>query len=100
MDLTPFIEKEGGQCWAYSADLTDEKSANDLVATVLKEHGGVDILISAPQKGWSGPSCCALVMLGARARAKIEWDSKDFKITNNEAANKFLHREYRQGWKL
>ena len=25
---------------------------------------GVDVLISAPQKGWSGSPCCALVMLG------------------------------------
>lgn len=33
---------------------------------------GVDILISAPQKGWSGPPCCALVMLGAQARESIE----------------------------
>lgn len=40
------VEKEGGQCFVYSADLTDEKSANDLVAAVLKEHGGVDILIN------------------------------------------------------
>ncbi len=28
---------------------------------------GVDVLISAPQKGWSGPPCAALVMLGERA---------------------------------
>lgn len=33
---------------------------------------GVDILISAPQKGWSGPACCALVMLGETARKKID----------------------------
>lgn len=33
---------------------------------------GVDILISAPQKGWSGPACCALVMLSAMALQKIE----------------------------
>ena len=33
---------------------------------------GVDVLISAPQKGWSGPPCCALVMLGERARERIE----------------------------
>jgi aspartate aminotransferase-like enzyme len=33
---------------------------------------GVDVLISAPQKGWSGPACCALVMLSERARAAIE----------------------------
>ncbi len=31
----------------------------------------VDVLISAPQKGWSGPSCAGLVMLGERALARI-----------------------------
>jgi aspartate aminotransferase-like enzyme len=36
------------------------------------EATGVDVLISAPQKGWSGPAGCALVMLSARARAAIE----------------------------
>ena len=29
---------------------------------------GVDVLVSAPQKGWSGSPCCALVMLSERAR--------------------------------
>ncbi len=33
---------------------------------------GVDVLISAPQKGWSGSPCCALVMLSARARERID----------------------------
>jgi aspartate aminotransferase-like enzyme len=33
---------------------------------------GVDILLSAPQKGWSSSPCCALVMLGERARARID----------------------------
>ncbi|MBK6908412.1 MAG: alanine--glyoxylate aminotransferase family protein [Rhodocyclaceae bacterium] len=33
---------------------------------------GIDVLISAPQKGWSGTPCCGLVMLGERARAAIE----------------------------
>jgi aspartate aminotransferase-like enzyme len=32
----------------------------------------VDVLISAPQKGWSGSPCCALVALGERARARID----------------------------
>ena len=27
---------------------------------------GVDVLISAPQKGWTGPSCAGLVMLSER----------------------------------
>jgi aspartate aminotransferase-like enzyme len=33
---------------------------------------GVDILISAPQKGWSSSPCCALVMLSELARTRIE----------------------------
>ena len=33
---------------------------------------GVDVLISAPQKGWSGSPCCAMVMLSERARAAID----------------------------
>jgi len=33
---------------------------------------GVDVLISAPQKGWSGPPCAGLVMLGEAARARID----------------------------
>ena len=33
---------------------------------------GVDILISAPQKGWSSSPCCAMVMLSERAREAID----------------------------
>jgi aspartate aminotransferase-like enzyme len=33
---------------------------------------GADVLISAPQKGWSSSPCCAMVMLGERARAAID----------------------------
>lgn len=33
---------------------------------------GVDIVISAPQKGWSGSPACAMVMLSERARQAIE----------------------------
>ena len=32
----------------------------------------VDVLISAPQKGWSSSPCCALIGLSERARQKIE----------------------------
>ncbi|MDP6654549.1 MAG: aminotransferase class V-fold PLP-dependent enzyme [SAR324 cluster bacterium] len=36
------------------------------------ESSGVDVLISAPQKGWSASPCCALVMLSALGRENIE----------------------------
>ncbi|MEE3258888.1 MAG: aminotransferase class V-fold PLP-dependent enzyme [Candidatus Latescibacterota bacterium] len=32
---------------------------------------GVDILISAPQKGWSGSPCCGLVMFNAQAKEQL-----------------------------
>ena len=33
---------------------------------------GVDVLISAPQKGWSSSPCCAMVMMSERARSAID----------------------------
>jgi alanine-glyoxylate transaminase / serine-glyoxylate transaminase / serine-pyruvate transaminase len=32
----------------------------------------VDVMVTAPQKGWSGTPCCGLVLLGERARERIE----------------------------
>lgn len=39
---------------------------------VNMEATGVDVLISAPQKGWSSSPCCAMVMLSERARKAID----------------------------
>ncbi len=36
------------------------------------QANGVDILLSAPQKGWSSSPCCALVMLSKEARTRID----------------------------
>lgn len=36
------------------------------------QANGIDVLISAPQKGWSASPCCALVMLSAAARERVE----------------------------
>ena len=33
---------------------------------------GVDVIVTAPQKGWSSTPCAGLVMLGERARAHID----------------------------
>ena len=33
---------------------------------------GIDVLVTAPQKGWSGPPCAGLVMLGEEARRRID----------------------------
>ncbi|MBL0112897.1 MAG: hypothetical protein IPP42_19520 [Saprospiraceae bacterium] len=43
------------------------------------------------------------ILLGAvsmRAKKRLKYDSASMKITNDEAANKYLYREYRKGWEL
>ena len=43
------------------------------------------------------------ILLGAvalRAKKKIEYDSATMKISNLPEANKYLYREYRQGWEM
>ena len=59
-----------------------------------------------------GPTTCNFNYSGAlseavllgnvayRAGAKLEWDAKALKATNCPAADKYLRREYRQGWEL
>ena len=58
------VHAEGGlfvlDCIASGAIWVDMQSA------------GVDILISAPQKGWSGPASAGFVMLGEEARRRID----------------------------
>jgi hypothetical protein len=33
-------------------------------------------------------------------RKKLLWDAKNLKVTNFDAANQWVKREYREGWKL
>jgi len=52
---------------------------------------------------FAGPltEACQLGNICLRMGGKpIEWDSENFKITNNEEANNLLHFEYRDGWSL
>jgi len=46
-------------------------------AWVDMEATGVDVLISAPQKGWSASPCAGLVMMSERAVARLEETTSD-----------------------
>jgi hypothetical protein len=41
-----------------------------------------------------------LAAVALRAGKKVEYDSKNMKITNDEDANQYLKRKYRKGWEL
>ena len=43
---------------------------------------------------------CVLGNVALRSGKKLAWDGPNFRVTNDAAANRFLHREYRAGWSL
>jgi predicted dehydrogenase len=43
---------------------------------------------------------CLLGNIALRTGKKLAWDGPNFKITNDESANRLLHRQYREGWML
>jgi hypothetical protein len=43
---------------------------------------------------------CLLGNVALRSGKKLAWDGPKFRVTNDEAANRMLHREYRAGWTL
>jgi aspartate aminotransferase-like enzyme len=47
---------------------------------------GVDVLISAPQKGWSGSPCCAFVMLSERRAADRRHHQHQLRLRPEEVA--------------
>jgi len=51
-----------------------------------------------------GGALTEMVLLGVLAirmqNQRLEWDSKNLRFTNNEAANKLLKIDYRPGWTL
>ncbi len=78
------VETSSGICLpdAYMRAVADAARAVDAIlvldsiasgaAWVSMEDTGVDILISAPQKGWSSSPCAGLVMLGDRALERMQ----------------------------
>jgi hypothetical protein len=52
--------------------------------------------------GYSGPLTEAnhLGNVAYRSGKRIEWDAKNMRIPNAPEAERFLGREYREGWKL
>ena len=51
---------------------------------------------------YSGPMTEAVLLgnVALRAGGKIEWDAEKLRVTNNDAANRFVRKEYRKGWEL
>lgn len=57
---------------------------------------------SASDFSYAGPltETVSIGNLALRAGGRIEWDSKNMKVTNLPEANQFVRRQYRKGWTL
>jgi predicted dehydrogenase len=96
---------------------TGNKSASDAefesVPKTLRRWGDMyeDWIAGIRQSDPARPSCpfsyagplteaYLLGNIALKLDQKIEWDPVAFRITNNQEANQYLRREYRQGWGL
>ena len=43
---------------------------------------------------------CLLGNVAVRAQKRLQWDGPNMKVTNDEAANQYRQREYRECWTL
>ncbi|MBN2296464.1 MAG: gfo/Idh/MocA family oxidoreductase, partial [Pirellulales bacterium] len=78
--------------------------------TIPKSIGHQQEWLAACKTG--GPTTCNFdysgtlseaVLLGAvsfRTGKKLDWDAKNLKATNCPEADKFIHKQYREGWAL
>jgi predicted dehydrogenase len=51
---------------------------------------------------YAGPFTEAVLLgnVALRAGARIDWDSRNVRVTNNQDANRFVRRTYRRGWDI
>lgn len=94
---------------------TGNKSARDFpdVPTTLRRYGEMhDEWIAGIKAGdpdrpscpfsYAGPLTEAYLLgnVAMKVGGTIEWDARAQRVTNNEAANQYLKRQYRKGWEL
>jgi predicted dehydrogenase len=63
-------------------------------------RGGAPAGANFPDHAGVLTEMCMLGNVALRAQKPIAWDGPNLKITNDEKANRFLQREYREGWRL
>lgn len=66
-----YLQQIGAACQAVDALFVLDCVASG-AAWVDMTQCGVDVLITAPQKGWTSTPCCALIAMSERARSRID----------------------------
>ncbi len=95
----------GAPRWYFAADAS--RPNIETLPSLNHYHGWIDGCLSGeqPTDGFDyGGRLTEVVLLGnvaVRFRTQtLQWDADNLRITNLEAANKWLTRDYRDGWEL
>ena len=79
-----------------------ERSPGNYVEWVSAAKGEKPLDYCKANFGYSGPmtECMLLGNIAMRMGRKLDWDGPNLRVTNVEEANKFVNKEYRDGWKF
>ena len=89
--------------------MKDYKQPEKTIPRVTTSHEGdwiracKDGIPASSSFDYGGPltEMALLGMIAIRLKdQRLKWDSKNLKFTNNEEANRLLHKEYRKGWSM
>jgi len=77
-----------------------EDSTANLIRNFLDCVKSREAPLCSLEDGHRSTSFAHLANISLAVGGRIEWDAENERITNNDAANKLLHYEYRPPWKL
>ena len=89
------IKAESGEVDEGGTSLTVQHIRNFLDCLKTRRRTHCDM-----ETGHRSTTFALLANIALAAKARIDWDPKTERITNNQAANELLHYEYRRPWTL
>lgn len=92
-----YIKQVSDAVHAYGGIFVLDCIASGTVWVDMKKTG-CDVIISAPQKGWTGPACVALMMLSQHAKDKLETTTSTSMIVNLKKWNEVMEAYLKGGF--
>ena len=86
---------EAEEVQRIDGDLTDQHTRNFLDCVQSRRRCNCDM-----ETGHRSTTFAHLANIALWTKSRLEWDARNERVIDNEAANAFLHYEYRKPWKL
>jgi hypothetical protein len=103
---TPLDRQTERSLRAGAKTLIEPRAAKGSADTAFHARNFLDCLKSRArcnsdiESGHRSTTATIIGNIALKLKAHLEWDARAERFTNNAAANKYLHYEYRAPWKL